>query len=158
VSGAFDGGCECGAVRYRLTSTPILVNCCHCRDCQRITGSAFAINAMIETDRIEILAGEPVMSSLEREGSGDTRAWRCGNCATLLYADHPMFGDAMRFVRVGTLDRAELLPPDAHFFVRSKHPWITIPDGVPAFEALPEDGMGPDLNPDAQGRMAAMFG
>src|SRR4051812_29346847 len=149
----YEGGCECGQVRYRMTTAPIVVNCCHCRDCQRITGSAFAINAMIETDRVEVVKGEPVRSSLEREGSGDTNAWRCGNCHTLLYADHPMLGDAMRFVRVGTLDEGERLPPEAHFFVRSKHPWIVIPEGVPAFETLPEKGMG--LRADAKARLQA---
>jgi len=150
-----EGGCECGDVRYRITGAPIVVNCCHCRDCQRITGSAFAINAMIETGRVEVNKGEAQKSSLEREGSGDTHAWRCGHCQTLLYADHPMFGDAMRFVRVGTLDEGERLPPQAHFFVRSKHPWVTIPEGLPAFETLPEKGMGVDLGADARARLSA---
>jgi len=129
---AHEGGCECGNVRYRITNAPIVVNCCHCRDCQRITGSAFAINAMIETDQVEVMKGEAVRSILRREGSGETSAWRCDDCQTLLYADHPKLGDAMRFVRVGTLDKGERLTPDAHFFVRSKHPWVMVPDGVPA--------------------------
>ena len=107
----------------------------------------------IETDRVEVIKGEPVRASLEREGSGDTSAWRCGNCHTLLYADHPMLGDAIRFVRVGTLDEGERLAPEGHFFVRSKHPWVVIPEGVPAFETLPEKGMG--LGADAKARLQA---
>lgn len=138
MNGSLEGGCECGAVRYRVTGAPAAVNCCHCRDCQRISGSAFALNAMFETGKVEVVAGTPIVVDLERGGSGRTRAWRCGICATLLYADHPMFGDAMRFVRVGTLDEGDTLPPDAHYFVRSKHPWIVLPEGIPAYDTLPD--------------------
>ena len=159
MSETFEGGCECGAVRFRMTSVPIVVNCCHCRDCQRISGSAFALNAMIETDRVEIVVGDPHVVSLGREGSGTSRAWRCSECEALLYADHPKAGDAMRFVRIGTLDNAERLAPDAHFFTRSKHPWVVIPEGVPQFETLPEDfGPGAELDADRKARMRAAFG
>ncbi|MGY4396387.1 hypothetical protein ACVWZA_001567 [Sphingomonas sp. UYAg733] len=154
---AFDGGCECGAVRYRMHGAPITTNCCHCRDCQRITGSAFAINVMTETGWIEILRGEPIVRSLERGDKGDTRAWRCGVCDTLLYADHPMFGDKARFVRAGTLDRGELLTPDAHYFTRSKHPWVMIPEGVAQFPTLPENGVGVDLGEERTARLMATF-
>ncbi|MEO6954877.1 MAG: GFA family protein [Polyangia bacterium] len=148
-----EGGCECGAVRFRLTSDPIVVNCCHCRDCQRITGSAFAVNAMIETARVQLVRGRPV--ELQRDGA---RAWRCGTCFSLLWADHTKLGHGLRFVRVGTLDAGERLSPDAHFFVRSKHPWVVIPEGVPRFEALPEHGMGVELSPERKERLAAAAG
>ncbi len=55
----FDGGCACGQVRYRMTSEPMFVHCCHCRDCQRQTGSAFVLNALIEADRVTRLEGAP---------------------------------------------------------------------------------------------------
>ena len=58
MKGGLEGGCACGRVRYRLNAPPMFVHCCHCRDCQRQTGSAFVINALIETDRITILSGE----------------------------------------------------------------------------------------------------
>ena len=151
-----EGGCECGAVRFRLTDAPVTVNCCHCRDCQRVTGSAFALNAMVETDRIRITRGAPMMRSLARAGQADTRAWHCATCGTLLWADHPFTGDAARFVRVGTLDRAEALEPDAHYFVRSRHAWVTVPPGVAAFDTLPGDDAGIDLPPDRAARMAAL--
>lgn len=152
-----DGGCECGAVRYRLRDVPIATNCCHCRDCQTITGSAFALNAFIETDRITLLAGEPEMRALAREGGEETHAWRCRTCETLLWADHPMFGDSLRFVRAGTLDEPWRLAPDAHYFVRSKHPWIVLPDGVPAYATLPADGAGITLSGERAARMAAIM-
>jgi hypothetical protein len=142
----FEGGCECGAVRYRMTSEPIFVNCCHCRQCQKITGSAFAINAMIESDRLEVLQGEAGV-----EG-------RCGKCNVLLWGAHRLFGDRVKFLRVGTLDEAERIRPNAHFFIRSKHPWVTIPDDVQSFEALPTDRDPPALSLEAKARLEAVRG
>ena len=130
----FDGGCLCGQVRYRLASTPMFTNACHCRDCQRFTGSAMAVNAMIETDRIaSIGAVEP----LPAEGA-DLPA-RCPARATRLWGHIATFGPAIAFVYVGTLDEGERLVPDAHFFTRSRHPWVTLPEGVPAYDTLPDD-------------------
>jgi hypothetical protein len=141
-----EGGCHCGAVRYRLEGEPIIVNGCHCRDCQTLTGSAFAVNAMIEAGRVTILKGEPVT-----DGKAGTR---CGHCAVLLWATHPMFGDGILFLRVGTLDESERMAPDIHVFVRSKHPWIALPEGVPVFDTLP--GEGETLfNPAQQARVVA---
>jgi hypothetical protein len=149
-----EGGCECGEVRYRLTSEPMTVNCCHCLDCQTITGSAFALNAMIETDRIQVTAGEPKGFDLHREGSGKTTSWRCPTCLTLLWADHPELGGAFRFIRVGTLDEAAAIVPDAHYFVIRKHPWVSIPAGVPTYDRLPGPGEG-GWGPEAQARFKA---
>lgn len=139
-----EGGCDCGQVRYRM-GAPIFVNCCHCRMCQRLSGSAFAINAMIETDRVELIAGTPETVN---------GAERCPDCKVELWAYHRKFGPGLRFVRCGTLDHAEDVPPDAHFFTRSKHPWVTLPAGIPAFDALPEgdDQLWPA---EAQARAAA---
>ena len=144
-----DGGCECGAVRYRLEGPPIFVNCCHCRQCQKLGGSAFALNAMIEADRV-VLLSPPESVAADEKGAA-----RCPQCLTLLWALHPMFGDRIRFVRVGTLDEGERLPPDAHFFVRSKHPWVVIPDGARCFETLPGEGDPPLLSAEASARMEA---
>jgi hypothetical protein len=144
-----EGGCECGAVRYRMTGPPIFVNCCHCRDCQKITGSAFALNALIEADRLELISGEL---------STDKGASRCARCQSLLWAEHPDFGERVKFVRVGTLDEGERLAPDAHFFVRSKHPWVVIPEDVPAFETLPGAGDPPLLSAEGAARLEAARG
>ena len=130
----FEGGCDCGHVRYRM-SQPIFVNCCHCGMCQRFSGSAFAINAMIEADRVEVVGeGQPEIVTTQVGG----KAERCAKCGVELWAYHRKFGDAFRFVRVGTLDHGGGLPPDAHFFASKKHGWVTIPDGIPAFAELPE--------------------
>jgi len=126
-----EGGCFCGAVRYRMAGPPIYVNCCHCRDCQTLTGSAFALNAMIERDRVTVLQGDPAP---DKEGG-----MRCPACGVLLWGFHPLFGDRILFLRAGTLDESERLKPDAHFFVRSKHPWVTLAGDIPAFDTLPVD-------------------
>jgi hypothetical protein len=147
----FEGGCECGSVRYRMIGEPIFVNCCHCRDCQKISGSAFALNAMIERDRVELLSGKESLS----HGGGQGR---CGRCQTLLWGTHPMFGRNILFLRVGTLDNGERLSPGTHFFTRSKHPWVAIPAGVPAFETLPGEGDPPLLSLEAAARVEAARG
>ena len=129
----FDGGCACGAVRYRLTSEPMIVHCCHCEDCQRQTGGAFAINALIETDRIELLRGEPVAISMPTDSGRPHDIYRCEDCATAVWSDYGR-RPAMRFVRATTLDDRQALAPDVHIFTRSKLPWVSLPPEVPAFE------------------------
>jgi hypothetical protein len=130
---AFDGGCACGAVRYRLTSEPMIVHCCHCEDCQRQTGGAFAINALIETDRIALLRGEPVAISMPTDSGRPHDIYRCEDCATAVWSDYGR-RPAMRFVRATTLDDRQALAPDVHIFTRSKLPWVGLPPEVPAFE------------------------
>jgi hypothetical protein len=129
----FEGGCACGQVRYRLTSGPMFVNCCHCHDCQRQTGGAFAINALIETDRIEVLAGEPVPIRMPTDSGGIHDIYRCPTCQTALWSDYGG-RPVMRFVRVATLDDPEAMPPDVHIFTRSKLSWVGLPEDVPAYE------------------------
>ena len=127
-----EGGCTCRKLRYRLSSEPLFVHCCHCRWCQRETGSAFAINAMIEADRVEVHCGEPeVVLTPSNSGKGQKIA-RCPECRVALWSNYRGAGDLIRFVRVGTLDSPELLPPDIHIFTSSKLPWVSIPPDKPA--------------------------
>jgi hypothetical protein len=129
-----EGGCACAAVRYRLAAPPMFVHCCHCRDCQRQTGSAFVINALIETDRIVLLAGDPGPVAVPTDSGRPHLIYRCPNCRTAVWSEYGGLA-ALRFVRVGTLDNPAALSPDVHIYVRSKLPWVTLPNGVPAFEA-----------------------
>jgi hypothetical protein len=133
MAGDLEGGCACGAVRYRLGSAPMFVHCCHCRDCQRQTGSAFVLNALIETDRISLLSGEPLPVAVPTDSGRPHEIWRCPICQTALWSDYGG-RPALRFVRVGTLDDPTALPPDVHIYTRSKLPWVRLPDGVPAFD------------------------
>ncbi|NHK29296.1 GFA family protein [Parvularcula flava] len=128
-----DGGCFCGQVRYRLLEKPMFVNCCHCSDCQCQTGGAFAINAIIETANVEILDGTPVPQAMPTSSGRPHIVWRCETCQTALWSDYGA-REVMIFVRVQTLDKRHTIKPDAHIFIRSKVPWVTIPDDQPAFE------------------------
>lgn len=127
-----EGGCDCRTVRYRLTSRPLFVHCCHCRWCQRETGAAFALNAMIESARVLRLGGEPVpVPTPSASGRGQT-ILRCPTCQIAVWSHYAGAGAALSFVRVGTLDEPERLPPDIHIFTSSKQPWVVLPAGVPA--------------------------
>ena len=129
-----DGGCACGAVRYRLASAPLFVHCCHCRDCQRQTGSAFVLNALIEADRVGLLKGEPQPTPVPTDSGKPHRIFRCSACQTAVWSEYGGVAK-LRFVRVGTLDDPTALEPDVHIYVRSQLPWVRLPDGKPAFAA-----------------------
>ena len=127
------GGCFCGAVRYRLTDAPMFTHCCHCRECQSRTGSAFVINAIIETSRIEVLQGSPAPMRVPSTSGRPHDIYRCEACQTALWSD---YGGRpwLRFVRVGTLDEPAAVPPDIHIFARSKLPWVGLPEGARVVE------------------------
>ena len=127
-----DGGCACGAVRYRMTSEAIYVHCCHCRWCQRESGAAFALNAMIEAERVVLLKGVPEEIDTPSESGKGQKFSRCPKCKVALWSNYAGVSDAIRFVRVGTLDEPDRLPPDIHIFTSSKQPWIVLPSDVPA--------------------------
>jgi hypothetical protein len=132
MSTKLEGGCACGEVRYRLASDPLFVHCCHCLNCQRQTGSAFVINVVIETERVELVAGDPHPVDVPRDDGSAQTVWRCPTCQVAVYSQysHPGF----RFVRAGTLDDPSSVAPDVHIFTRSKLPWVALPESVPAFE------------------------
>jgi hypothetical protein len=129
-----EGGCACGAIRYRLTSDPLFTHCCHCLNCQRQTGSAFVINVLIETDRVEVFAGDPQPVDVPRDDGSMQTIWRCPTCQVAVFSQYTHPG--LRFVRAGTLDDPSAVAPDVHIFTRSKVPWVTLPDAVPAFEVF----------------------
>jgi len=127
-----EGGCDCGHVRYRMETAPLFVHCCHCRWCQRESGTSFALNAMIEADRVTVLGAEPeIVPTPSASGQGQDIA-RCPRCRIAVWSHYAGAGPVIRFVRVGTLDNPDALPPDIHIFTASKQPWIVLPPGVPA--------------------------
>jgi hypothetical protein len=132
MSVAREGGCSCGEVRYRLTSEPLFIHCCHCLNCQRQTGSAFVINLLIESDRVELLAGEPKHVDVPRDDGSTQQIFRCPTCQVAVFSHYGFSG--VRFVRGGTLDEPSSAVPDVHIYTRSKLPWITLPDSTPSFE------------------------
>ena len=127
-----EGGCDCRQVRYRMETPPLFVHCCHCRWCQRETGAAFALNAMIESDRVTLLSGEPEMVDTPSESGLGQKIARCPRCRLALWSHYAGAGPFVKFVRVGTLDQPDLLPPDIHIFTASKQPWVVLSPGAPA--------------------------
>jgi len=127
-----EGGCTCGRVRYRVMTAPLFVHCCHCRWCQRETGSAFAINALIEADRVELVRGRPELIDTPSLSGRGQKIARCPACRIAVWSNYGGAGDAVRFMRVGTLDDPDRLPPDIHIFTASKQPWVVLPEGQPA--------------------------
>ena len=128
-----DGTCSCSRVRYRMSSRPLIVHCCHCRWCQRETGSAFVINALIESDRVEILSGEVEKIHTPSESGKGQDIFRCTECHVAVWSQYAGLGDKFSFVRVGTLDDPDAVPPDVHIFTESKQPWVLLPESVPSF-------------------------
>jgi len=133
-----EGGCACGVVRYRLLSNPLFVHCCHCLNCQRQTGSAFAINLLIEAARVELLATAPQPVDVPRDGDRVQRIFRCPHCQVAVFSEYSRPG--VWFVRGGTLDDPTGVTPDVHIYTRSKVSWVTIPERTPAFEAYYDTG------------------
>lgn len=150
-----EGGCSCGKLRYRLNAEPLIVHACHCRQCQRVTGSAFVLNALIEKSKVDHLSG-----SIANFHFPDTyhTAYFCPECATYVWSQYKSgrFDDCW-FVRVGSLDDPDRTPPDVHIFLESKQPWVAIPEGEPQFQAFYKikdvwdkhsiERMGPEWSP-----------
>jgi hypothetical protein len=128
----YEGGCTCGALRYRMIGRPLFVHCCHCRWCQRETGSAFALNALIEADRVSLLRGVAEVVDTPSESGKGQKISRCPTCRIALWSNYSGAGKALDFVRVGTLAEPDRLPPDIHIYTMSKQPWIILPPDTPA--------------------------
>jgi hypothetical protein len=128
-----EGGCACGAVRYRLTGEPLFIHCCHCLSCQRQTGSAFVVNLLIERDRVEA-TGEPTTVDVARDSGGMQKIYRCASCMIAVFSEYTY--PEIWFVRGGTLDEPRSVEPDVHIFTRSKVDWVTLPEGVPAVDVF----------------------
>lgn len=125
------GRCTCGTIHYRLLDRPLFVHVCHCRWCQRETGSAFVMNALIEADCVALTGTQEVIDTPTNSGKGQ-KISRCPECKVALFSAYPGAGPKFRFVRVGTLEDPDACPPDIHIFTESKQRWVIIPDGVPA--------------------------
>jgi hypothetical protein len=127
-----EGGCDCRQIRYRLTERPLFVHCCHCRWCQRESGAAFALNAMIEADRVRNLGREPLIVDTPSDSGQGQQIARCPHCLIAVWSSYAGSGPLVRFVRVGTLDEPDRFPPDIHIFTASKQPWVALAPGTPS--------------------------
>ena len=128
----FDGGCDCRHVRFRMASRPLFVHCCHCRWCQRESGASYALNAMIESDRVALHTGDVELVDTPSESGLGQKIARCPRCRIALWSHYAGAGPVVSFVRVGTLDEPDRLPPDIHIFTASKQPWVVLDPATPA--------------------------
>ena len=133
---ALEGRCTCGEVRYRMNSAPLIVHACHCTECQRLSGGGFAINALVETDRIALLSGEPVAVPVKGTSGKLQTIMRCPSCKVALWSHYPGGGAEIAFVRAGTLADPARLAPDIHIYTSTKLPWIELPPGAKAVDSF----------------------
>jgi hypothetical protein len=135
MSFPIEGSCDCGAIRYRMATAPLIVHCCHCRWCQRESGASFALNALIEGDCVITLKAKPELVNTPSQSGRGQQIARCPICRVALWSHYSGAGPILTFVRVGTLDNPDALPPDIHIFTESKQSWVVLPADVPAVPA-----------------------
>ena len=149
-----EGGCACGEVRYRFTGEPIMVHNCHCRLCQRQTGSTSVVNVFTESENVELLSGELTRHAVPG-GSGNLHTiFRCKTCGTAMWSQYPRLGSLMTGFRAGTLDDAGSVTPDVAIFTDFRMPWMTLPEGIPAFGEYYD--FREVLSPESQQRLMAL--
>lgn len=129
-----EGKCACGQVYYKMHGPPMFVHCCHCRWCQRETGAAFAIIALVESDRVEVVKGQPEAVEIPSESGKGQTIWRCPDCQVAVWGSYGLASERVYFIRVGTLLNPDVMPPDIHIYVSSKQPWVNLDDGKPQME------------------------
>ena len=131
---SFTGQCACKEVVYELKREPMFVNCCHCTWCQRESGSAFALNALIESSNVKLIKGKlEIIDTPSNSGQGQ-RYFRCAKCKVALWSEYNGAGDKIKFIRAGTLTNANAIKPNAHIFTSTKLDWVKLDDNIPQFE------------------------
>jgi len=131
------GGCSCGTIPYRIGSFPLLLYSCNCTNCQRASGSAFALNMPVPAKDFAILRGEPKGWQHLSPTGVPVISWFCGDCGGRLYGDRKGREEIVN-LRAGTLDDTSWLVPVAHMFMKSAQPWV-----LPAADAKCHE-IGPD--------------
>ena len=140
MSAPYEGGCICGAIRYRVTAEPLTVYVCHCTDCQCQSGASFALSMIVVRGACEVLQGEPREFSQQLEDGRNKQSRFCSTCGTRLWGEPAAYPQIL-VVSPGTLDDTSWISPVAHIWTRSAQPWVTIPDDILRIERQPEDSM-----------------
>ena len=132
------GGCQCGAIRYEITGPPVAVYACHCIECQKQSGSAFAMGAVIPQEHFRITKGNPKMFAREINPAKTMECWFCPDCGTRLYHVPGGATYSNRNIKPGTLDDTSWLVPTTHFWTCSAQEWVVIPEGATRYETQPD--------------------
>jgi hypothetical protein len=148
-----NGGCSCGSIRYAIDVAPLIVHACHCTWCQRETGSAFAINTVVETAHVRLTSGTPIeIETPSASGRGQIIV-RCPTCYVALWSHYAISGKKIAFVRAGTLDQPHEIEPDVHIYTSTKRPWVVLPEGKKAVPQFYDPKT--TWSPEARARWAA---
>ncbi|MFT5113002.1 MAG: hypothetical protein ACI8P9_002330 [Parasphingorhabdus sp.] len=126
------GSCTCGDIKYKVNASPLFVHCCHCTWCQRESGAAFAVNALVETSNVEFLLGQPQRIEVATTSGKGQSILRCQKCQIAVSGHYGGLGDKVSFIRVGSLDQPNQVQPDIHIYTNAKQSWVTLPENVPA--------------------------
>ena len=130
-----EGGCQCGAVRYRLKASPLSVYNCHCKDCQRFSGAAWSMS-MIVRDGDFAVSGKTDRYERVAESGNVIGMNFCANCHGWLWNDPPSPG--IKVVRAGTLDASDRVDTPLHIWTKRQQPWLVLPAGAESYpEAAP---------------------
>ncbi len=129
-----NGRCTCGEIKYQMLNKPLIVHCCHCTYCQRETGASFALNAFIESKYVKLLQGNPETINTPTDSGDGQKIIRCPTCKIAVWGHYTGAGDAISFVRIGTLDDPNVLQPDIHVYTSTKQDWLMLSEDVPQRE------------------------
>lgn len=128
------GKCLCGEIRYEFAGDPLMAGVCHCKNCQRQSGTAFSTLWGVPRATLRFTAGEPkVYQDSDTDSGATVERWFCGNCGSPIYSAIPEQPD-VAFLKTGTLDDTAGFSPQFHVWCRSKQLWVELADGVPAMQ------------------------
>lgn len=137
----FQGGCQCGALRYRCQAPPFVAYTCHCLACQHVTASAFATCIQVPAEALVVTEGTPTLGERQADSGNHVTTSFCGRCGSAIFVGNAA-RPRLRTIYVGTLDDAASVPVDAHIWTSRRLPWVVLPEGHRIF---PEAG---DWRPD----------
>ena len=129
MRGTYSGGCQCGQVRYLLDGEIIRLNVCHCRDCQKQSGSAFGMSLIVPDETFRLTSGRlQTFETMAESGRTKTCAF-CGGCGVRIYNATSV----LKSIKPGTLDDVSWLRPDAHYWTKRRQQWTSLPDDIPCY-------------------------
>ena len=131
----YGGGCRCGAIRYRISGAPVMVEYCHCHSCRKSSGSVVASLAGFRREGFELLSGSPTFF----EGTPGVKRSFCGTCGSPLFYENSDYPDEV-YVSLGSFDRPEALPPDRHVWTSGKIGWYRIGNDLPQYAEFSGSG------------------
>jgi hypothetical protein len=133
------GGCLCGAIRYTVSVPITELRVCHCRDCQKATGTGGSVNAMLKTETIKVTQGTPKRYSVTADSGRTLHRFFCGECGSHLFTRRELTPENTG-LRIGTLDaeHAGGMKIAAHIWTRSARSWAHIDPGTQQFPGQPD--------------------